>query len=412
MGMEIYLTQAKSGDCIIVRCGEKKKKVNLLIDSGQGADIFEKALKRVKNNKENIDMMIWTHDDNDHIKGACNLLKKIYSDEKQMDTLIYGKLLKNMTEERILFNFGGKGLSIPLGAEDVKELAEKMKGKLDFQKLDFVVSDGEEKEKIPYPNMIQLRWECTEECLESEVIRNPTIEDLNTKKEHLEIIILGPSRENLRKYIESVWEKQIPLMARNRYTEREWEKSIQYWMNNAVETEKDDRLENRVSIAFLIVYQGMYMLFAGDASPDDMVSEGKKFLKRIGKQQEYLDVAFIKLPHHGSSKNVNESFLKFFRTKNYLVSTGGNTKNQHPGKKTFAIIANLLEEEGEANIYSNYDWWKEKEEFCRAERREENWDESGDKCILIDREGRKKQLNFYKLQTSLQEINPQVFVAR
>ena len=120
MGMEIYLTQAKSGDCIIVRCGEKKKKVNLLIDSGQGADIFEKALKRVKNNKENIDMMIWTHDDNDHIKGACNLLKKIYSDEKQMDTLIYGKLLKNMTEERILFNFGGKGLSIPLGAEDVK----------------------------------------------------------------------------------------------------------------------------------------------------------------------------------------------------------------------------------------------------------------------------------------------------
>lgn len=412
MGMEIYLTQAKSGDCIIVRCGEKKKKVNLLIDSGQGADIFEKALKRVKNNKENIDMMIWTHDDNDHIKGACNLLKKIYSDEKQMDTLIYGKLLKNMTEERILFNFGGKCLSVPLGAEDVKELAEKVKGKLDFQKLDFVVSDGEEKEKSPYPNIIQLRWECTEECLESEVIRNPTIEDLNTEKEHLEIIILGPSRENLRKYIESVWEKQIPLVARSRYTEREWGKSIQYWMNNAVETEKDDRLENRVSIAFLIVYQGMYMLFAGDASPDDMVPEGKKFLKRIGKQQEYLDVAFIKLPHHGSSKNVNENFLKFFRTKNYLVSTRGNTKNQHPGKKTFAIIANLLEEEGEANIYSSYDWWKEKEEFCRAERREENWDASGDKCILIDREGRKKQLNFYKLQTSLLEINPQVFVAR
>lgn len=36
MSMEIWMTKAGIGDCILIRCGKQKKKVNILIDSRQG----------------------------------------------------------------------------------------------------------------------------------------------------------------------------------------------------------------------------------------------------------------------------------------------------------------------------------------------------------------------------------------
>ena len=82
MSIEIWMTKAGIGDCILIRCGKQKKKVNILIDSGQGAGSFDTVLRKIVRNDEKIDLLILTHDDNDHVKGACNLLERVIRTDK------------------------------------------------------------------------------------------------------------------------------------------------------------------------------------------------------------------------------------------------------------------------------------------------------------------------------------------
>ncbi len=47
MAIEIWMTEAGIGDCILIRCGKSEKKVNILIDSGQGKNVFDSVLRRI-----------------------------------------------------------------------------------------------------------------------------------------------------------------------------------------------------------------------------------------------------------------------------------------------------------------------------------------------------------------------------
>ncbi len=188
MAIEIWMTKAGIGDCILIRCGKQKKKVNILIDSGQGASSFEPVLRRIIKNDEKIDLLILTHDDNDHVKGACNLLEKVSRIDKGMENedIPTGRLFSNLTEEQILFNFGGNGSEALLAAKDVKKLAYNLKDKIDFHKLGFTLADDEATDENPVPNILQLRWEVADNILSSQVIRKPKREELEPEMEHLD----------------------------------------------------------------------------------------------------------------------------------------------------------------------------------------------------------------------------------
>lgn len=207
MSIEIWMAKAGIGDCILIRCGKAEKKVNILIDSGQGISAFDSILKRVSWNEEKIDMLILTHDDNDHVKGACNLMEKVYGVDKGKINLDIpaGRIFVGLTEERILFNFGGNGAETLLAARDIKKLACLLEETIDFHKLGFVLADDEATDEKPFPNVVQLRWEAMNNGLSSNVIRNMKQEDFHTEMEHLEIVVLSPKRKTLAKYIQSAW---------------------------------------------------------------------------------------------------------------------------------------------------------------------------------------------------------------
>lgn len=402
MSIEIWMTKAGIGDCILIRCGKQKKKVNILIDSGQGASSFDSVLRKIIRNGERIDLLILTHDDNDHVKGACNLLEKVSRIDKGIknEDMPTGRLFSSLTEERIMFNFGGNGAETLLAARDVKKLAYNLKDKIDFHKLGFVLADDEATDENPFPNMVQLRWEVVDNKLNSQIIRSPKKKEIESEKEHLEIVVLSPSRENLARYIESAWKElnREELLSRHgKKDESEWDKSIQYWFDNPMQFESDNKMANNASIAFLLIYDGHYMLFSGDASPEQMIVAGKEYFRRTGRCGESIKLDLIKLPHHGSSHNISHEFLRTFQTKRYLISTKGHEGYKHPGKGALALIASILDCEETAEIYCNYNWWKGKESFWWAERRERNWNQNC--CVLKGRDGRLRFLNFYQLDT-------------
>lgn len=395
MGMEIWVAQAGIGDCILVRCGERERKVNILIDSGQSAGAPESVLKRLERLREKLDLLVFTHDDNDHVKGACSLLERLYLEKKGIR--LPGYPLADLTEDRVLFNFGGNGTKTLLAAKDVRRMAEILREEIDFGKLDFVLADSQS-------NVVRLEWTYREDRIMSRVVR--ATEDTGAGTEtsgHLELVILSPGKETLRRYIESAWKElneagtRLACAGKREEPASGWNRSVQYYLDHPLEQVKDTRLANNASISFLLFYQGRCALFAGDASPEDMVEAGRRYLKSRGGTEDYLDVDLIKLPHHGSSHNVNREFLEFFRTSTYLITTSGHAGYRHPGKGALALLASALPPGGRADIYSSYDWWKTNRAFRAAEQREGNWEEDGNLCRLKNREGGTVSLCFHRL---------------
>lgn len=116
------------------------------------------------------------------------------------------------------------------------------------------------------------------------------------------------------------------------------------WLDKYAEykdIEMDSKITNCSSIAILIDYKDIKMLFPGDSPIQLFENELPKI----------LDV--IKLPHHGSAKNISLEFIKNTKVKYYLLSTDGKRYIDHPGK---AVIANIIKNTGNnTELIKNYE---------------------------------------------------------
>lgn len=102
---------------------------------------------------------------------------------------------------------------------------------------------------------------------------------------------------------------------------------------------KDISLNNRASVVFELIYDGTKMLFTGDAWGEDI--------------WERADSSYdlIKLPHHGSVRNISEDWCRI-KCRNFMICTNGL---QHPDKQT---IAKLIKWNEKAKFYGSNGWWK------------------------------------------------------
>ncbi len=130
------------------------------------------------------------------MKGACNLLEKESRGKSGIENqdIPAGRIFSNLKEEQIVFNFGGNGTETLLAARDIKKLAVILKEKIDFYELGFVLADDAETDERPFPNVIQLRWEVTDNILKSNVIRNPKFNSLCYLNSQYRILCLNTEK--------------------------------------------------------------------------------------------------------------------------------------------------------------------------------------------------------------------------
>ena len=114
--------------------------------------------------------------------------------------------------------------------------------------------------------------------------------------------------------------------------------SLKYLSNKPI-TKRDRSQNNKNSIIFTFSYDNHKLLFTGDAWAEDVVKAKGKY-------------DLIKLPHHGSVRNISEEYAKTISANKFLICTDGEA---HPDKQT---IAKLEKWYGEITIYSPSDWWK------------------------------------------------------
>ena len=86
MSVEINLLPVGNGDCIHIRIEDETGPHHIIIDSGPAtaARKFRNLLKQISDAGENLDLLCFTHIDDDHIGAAT----KVFSDQQQSSDFI------------------------------------------------------------------------------------------------------------------------------------------------------------------------------------------------------------------------------------------------------------------------------------------------------------------------------------
>jgi hypothetical protein len=124
--------------------------------------------------------------------------------------------------------------------------------------------------------------------------------------------ILGPTKKNLEKLREE-WKDWLNKKKLNQYAEFELLQIL------------DNSVPNLSSIMLLLEINNRKILFTGDGSGDDIV----KALTRnamLDKQGKF-HVDVLKVPHHGSDRNVSREFFNIVNADYYVISANGRDDN-------------------------------------------------------------------------------------
>ena len=236
-------------------------------------------MEAIQNKKEKIDLFVITHYDADHIKAMVSILERLSVKDRR-------RLIKKVWFNATKVGFYGNDQQ--LSAQDATKVS-----KLLIESEIAWVSELKvgTKEKIS-DNLIL-------ELIDGGDIYKPTGEGklLGSEKNDW-----NTSFEELEKYLD----------------------------DDVLDTSKT----NAQSAIIVAHIHGKNILLPGDATPG-------KLLKALDgyRKEEPMVFDMVKLPHHGSYKNITQQILSRYECSDYIISTNG-VKYCHPNKKMMVKVFN------------------------------------------------------------------------
>jgi len=369
----IEMLPANEGDCILVTIPHED--VRILIDGGTSetyTSCLRERLLQIKEEGKGIDLLVVTHIDNDHIGGIIELLKEngSFAESKIIKIqniwhnsyrhLQFHKGLETgEAEKQILKKIIAQGVS-----QEMRQFSEGKKevSALQGTSLAALILQGgynwnlhfEGKAVKKQQEKIRLGDTCTIEVL------LPGQEELErlAKKWKYE---LKRSRISFQfsedKLFDDAYEYYYRFLAQEnngekkqisaRIKECEDIKEIEELAERQGRT--DSSKTNAASISLLLEYRGKRILLLADNMAGKIMENGKV--------SGIFDA--IKLPHHGSVRNISDEFLTNCVTEKYLISTSSE-KYGHPDIETLAKII-VWGAKSPKQIYFNYEIDKVKE---------------------------------------------------
>ncbi|MBJ2147934.1 MBL fold metallo-hydrolase [Vibrio sp. IB15] len=320
MGIELNILQAEHGDAICISYEFEGKIKNILIDGGP-AQAFEvqkvpRALKRfldeIKQKEQNIDLLVLTHVDDDHIGGILAGFNQ------------FG-YLSEITKE-VWFN----------------------SGKVIFNHFDKPLGDSN---TVTLKNSSTSNTSIRQGIKLEEHLANKNIWSQRLFKAGDEIDwfgskfkILSPSLLKLEKLLVK-WEKEKPNPNTSRRS-NDYKASLEQLLE-ADCFQEDNSIHNGSSLAFIFECFDKSILLLGDAHPSVVIES----LKSLGfSEQNPLKIDYVKISHHGSKANTNSDLLKMIECQKFIISANGK-HHALPNKLTLARIINNCPS---ANIMFNY----------------------------------------------------------
>lgn len=303
--MKIKFLKAGGGDAILIH----HKNRNILIDGGNESTFLLKELNSIIGNGECIDLLVITHHDDDHIAGVIEILEHVksgkYGDNKDII-------------KRVLFN------SPKLILEQTRQTDDSL---LSYRQAHIVENLLAE---------INTDW--------SNIITNES-DPINF--DDMKLTFLSPDKNSLEKYSE---DKGVLL---SRESKCDWNipmSKLEKWIDDA---SQDNSKSNRSSIVILLECNDKKILLTGDVTPDRFTKVIQEMYNKNNNQPVPFD--YIKLPHHGSYRNLNKKVLSQINCFNYIITTDGSNSSL-PDKRALLKIVLYLKNENRKCIkfFFNY----------------------------------------------------------
>lgn len=302
--MIFRMVQAEFGDCLILETPDVDGTTRYILIDGGPATIYDdhlhSELKTISQSGGKLDLVVLSHVDADHIVGLLDL----FSDLLQNPFISIAKLWHNSFDKA----FGGQGEVIPRLHSVVQEAG--------MQGVQLANTEEVSIMSINQGNRLRVRAE------QLNIPINPGIRGAlikaSSKPNKLKIggitlTVVGPTTSNLNS-LKTEWIK--------------WLDKQEIAIATAdVESfaMADDSIPNLSSICLLAESEGRRILLTGDARGDHIL-QGLK-LARLLKPDGTIEINILKVPHHGSDRNVDPEFFIKIKAETYVISANGKYGN-------------------------------------------------------------------------------------
>jgi len=328
--------QAKHGDSLLLHYGTKTAPKLIVIDGGpQG--VFDTSLRpRLEEIKKKrsplkplpIRLMMVSHIDDDHIRGILDLTDALIEQQDNNESLLCNiTTLWHNSFDDILGN--NQTQVMPTSLDSVVKLSSM--GELTFPPNLFR-DEAPAAIAVNVPQGRKLRDNVQKLAL----LANDPFENLVVlpqKKDKpldidgkLKLTVLGPSETRLEK-LQADWDKKVELLKKKKPAEAQ----------ALAASFIDNSVYNLSSIIVLAEADGKRMLLTGDGLGEDILAG----LKEEGLLEDggTLHVDLLKMPHHGSIRNITEEFLTTITADHYVISANG--KYDNPDLDTLKLLSKV-----------------------------------------------------------------------
>lgn len=361
---KIYINfyQADKGDCILV----KYENITILIDTATNLPgKLIKDLSAMNKDGENLQLLILTHIDTDHVGGAIELLEKniinisniwyngykqVFDIESELEKKIGSNKTQSVLNEIIKINSRNseEDIQYEVGYKEAKSLEEILfKNKIK-------INEQFEGKKI----LGGMYYKYNEDI--SFNFLSPTQKTLdklkkewkNELQEH-DCYMVDRDIINMPKAFEFYFSSSYRIEDKNEYEAGNIEKKTVKDLANEKE-ELDKRAINTSSLAFILSIKQKNILFLGDSNPKVVQSELNKLIESNEENDKFRNICMVKVSHHGSKYNITNDLLSSINTNRFLISTDGAKKKEVPTKPDIQSIAKIIFNKPDSVIYLNY----------------------------------------------------------
>lgn len=289
MGTVLQMLKARHGDAFILECRKDEKAFVMVIDSGPKLTI--KNIVPSIQELPQIDLLVLTHFDEDHITGFIEYFKQ-YPDDALKIKEYWCNCASQMEVE--------KGTSIS-AYDNAKSFADCLRDIL--------------------KNHQDVKW--------IELIKAGH----TYKNDLVDIEVIAPSEDALQKNREKYVMEQYPSISCQNMKDN---LGVPLEELAKRDTPKKDQMVNNASIAFIVRTEDKSYLMLGDVMADDVCD----YLINKGYCEEKpLMIDFMKVAHHGSKYNISNKLLDIIKCDKYAISTNGGFGNAcHPDREAIAKI--------------------------------------------------------------------------
>jgi hypothetical protein len=324
---KLHVVQAEFGDSLILEYGTSRAPRFILIDGGPPftfTQSLHRALKTVIAAPRTLDVVMLSHVDNDHIIGLLDLIAELRRQAAggedatvAIRELWHNSFSRTLDPEGHLQAKLRSTLSLP-GAKQQMALS------------------GEAVQGIGEGNRLRL----AALAMQPPIPINPgfaddliTVDTAGAPRTfaNLSLRVVGPTQENLDALAEE-WKAWLDAH------EEAIGSGDPFAMANA-----DRSIPNLSSIMVLAEAEGKTILLTGDGRSDHLLT-GLRRAGLLPATGGRLEVDVLKLPHHGSNRNMTKTFFRTVTADTYVASANG--KDDNPDLATLIWLVEVAKEQG------------------------------------------------------------------